>query len=59
MTALSIAALCIFIFGAYAYGAVVVLSLRHRMPVWPGNVPPDIGFLHHRFPYRKRLRAVA
>jgi signal transduction histidine kinase len=27
------------------------------MPVWPGNVPPDIGFLHHRFPQRKRLRA--
>ena len=47
MTALSIAALCIFIFGAYAYGAVVVLSLRHRMPVWPGKAPDD----------RKRLRA--
>ena len=47
MTALSIAALCIFIFGAYAYGAVVVLSLRHRMPVWPGKAPEG----------RKRLRA--
>jgi signal transduction histidine kinase len=57
VTAISIAALCIFIFGAYAYGAVVVLSLRHRMPVWPGNVPAEIGFLHARFPQRKRLRA--
>jgi signal transduction histidine kinase len=39
VTALSIAGLCIFIFGAYAYGAVVVLSLRHHAPVWPGTPP--------------------
>src|SRR5687767_12118001 len=40
MTALSIVALCIFIFGAYAYGSVVVLSLRHRSPVWsPAPAP--------------------
>jgi signal transduction histidine kinase len=32
--ALSIIALCIFIFGAYVYGSVVVLTLRHRSPVW-------------------------
>lgn len=32
--ALSIIALCIFIFGAYVYGSVVVLTLRYRSPVW-------------------------
>ena len=47
MTALSIAALCIFIFGAYAYGAVVVLSLRHHTPVWSATTPQS----------RKRLRS--
>ncbi len=35
MVALSIVALCVFIFGAYAYGATVVLALR-AVPVW-GN----------------------
>jgi signal transduction histidine kinase len=47
MTALSIAALCVYIFGAYAYGAVVVLALRYRSPVWPA-VAPEVP---------KRLRA--
>ena len=32
--ALSIIALCIFVFGAYVYGSVVVLTLRHRSSVW-------------------------
>src|SRR5688572_1869906 len=41
MTALSIVALAIFIFGAYAYGSVVVLSLRHRSPVWVPRQAPD------------------
>jgi hypothetical protein len=40
VTALSIAALCVYIFGAYAYGSVVVLALRHRSVVWP-TPPPD------------------
>jgi signal transduction histidine kinase len=31
---LDIIALCVFIFGAYAYGAVLVLTLRHRSPAW-------------------------
>lgn len=47
MTALSILALCVFIFGAYVYGATVVLSLRHRTPVWgldPDAVSPPRGF---------------
>lgn len=35
--ALSILALCLFIFGAYAYGSVVVLTLRHRTSVWSGG----------------------
>ena len=34
MTILSIIALCIFVFGAYAYGSVVLLSLRHGSVVW-------------------------
>src|SRR4029453_8505107 len=33
-TALAIVALCVFIFGAYAYGSLVVLSLRHGSLVW-------------------------
>jgi hypothetical protein len=37
---LSIVGLCVFIFGAYAYGSVVALSLRHRRPVWPAHVGP-------------------
>ncbi len=32
--ALSIVALCVFLFGAYAYGSVVILTVRHRGPVW-------------------------
>ena len=28
--ALSIVALCVFLFGAYAYGSVVILTIRHR-----------------------------
>ena len=32
--ALSIVALCVFLFGAYAYGSVVILTMRHRGPVW-------------------------
>ena len=39
VTALSIAALCVYIFGAYAYGAVVVLALRYRSLVWPAAAP--------------------
>jgi signal transduction histidine kinase len=39
VTALSIAALCVYIFGAYAYGAVVVLALRYRSPVWSAPAP--------------------
>ena len=38
MTVLSIIALCIFVFGAYAYGSVVVLSLRHGTVVWSRDV---------------------
>jgi signal transduction histidine kinase len=34
---LDIIALCVFIFGAYAYGAVLVLTLRHRGPAWTGG----------------------
>ena len=34
MTALAIIALCVSIFGAYAYGSAVILSLRHRRTVW-------------------------
>jgi len=33
-TALGIVALCVFIFGAYAYGSLVLLSLRHGSVVW-------------------------
>src|SRR5687768_13551370 len=32
--ALSIIALFVFIFGAYAYGYLVALSMRDRTPVW-------------------------
>jgi signal transduction histidine kinase len=32
--ALNIIALCVFIFGAYAYGSVVVLTLRQGRPIW-------------------------
>jgi len=31
---LSIIALCVFLFGAYAYSSVVILTIRHRSPVW-------------------------
>jgi len=31
---ISILALCVFIFGAYAYGSVVFLSLRHHSALW-------------------------
>jgi signal transduction histidine kinase len=37
---LSIIALCLFVFGAYAYGAAVVLSLRHHYPVWKRGAMP-------------------
>src|SRR5262245_13304859 len=33
-TVLGVVALCVFIFGAYAYGSLVVLSLRHGSVVW-------------------------
>lgn len=33
-TVLGIVALCVFIFGAYAYGSLVLLSLRHGSVVW-------------------------
>ena len=39
--ALSIIALCIFVFGAYVYGSVVVLTLRHRSPVWSKTAAAD------------------
>ncbi len=42
LMALSILALCVFIFGAYAYGSVVVLSFRHRNPVWPCEGSPGV-----------------
>jgi two-component sensor histidine kinase len=38
--ALNIIALCVFIFGAYAYGSVVVLTLRHGRPVWSARTGP-------------------
>ncbi|HXG90397.1 MAG TPA: histidine kinase [Vicinamibacterales bacterium] len=50
---LSIIALCIFIFGAYAYGSVVVLSLRQRAPVWTDAVAPG------SFRLRVKLRGLA
>ena len=42
--ALNIIALCIFIFGAYAYGSVVVLTSRHGSPVWsaPAALAPPL-----------------
>ena len=42
--ALSIVALCVFLFGAYAYGSVVILTIRHRGPVWQHNTPAPLGF---------------
>ena len=47
--ALSLISLLVYLFGAYAYGAATVLSLRQMKPVWGGNtvyaqgVPPRIG----------------
>ena len=38
MIAVSLAALCVFMFGAYAYGATVVLALKQASPVWRGRL---------------------
>jgi signal transduction histidine kinase len=38
---LTILALCIFIFGAYAYGSLLLLSLRHRQTVWAAASAPE------------------
>ncbi len=42
--ALSIVALCVFLFGAYAYGSVVILTIRHRSPVWHHIGDAAFGF---------------
>jgi signal transduction histidine kinase len=42
MVALSLVSLCIFIFGAYAYGVTTVLALR-QTPVWGGENATDVA----------------
>ncbi len=37
---LSIIALCFFLFGAYAYGTVLVLTLRRGRPIWSAGTSP-------------------
>ncbi len=46
---LSIIALCIFLFGAYAYGSVVLLSLQHGRPIWSAGAAPGA---RSRVPFR-------
>jgi signal transduction histidine kinase len=38
--ALSIITLSVLIFGAYAYGSLVILSLRQRSPIWTSQAVP-------------------
>jgi signal transduction histidine kinase len=43
MIAVSLAALCVFMFGAYAYGATVVLAIRQSSPAWSDRRHPGVS----------------